>query len=349
MGFYVICGLPEGQDIWAHAVRHGHFSRFSRLRLRGDGTPPVRGTLHLSGRSVWVHDFDLLPPEAHRAGVRGRVVQAWDGAPAGDVVVELAGTPFSSRTAPDGSFELTNLPSGPARLLLHQAATDVLSRWVQLVEGLTVELPPEPLILRRPSAELEPVVVQGMPLRSPLAEFEARRERGAGSFITREEFTKQGNPRTATDVLRRMAGVRVEPSSHPDREWIISLRRGGPRSFGFAAGGNASQSGAGCPPLLFLDRQYIGDASATDIDRAISMEDLEAVEAYGSIATLPSEFNRRGATCGVILFWTRYAQPPTVPVETPSPSFLNSTGFHFLLAVAAVVGIFFGIGEAVHF
>jgi hypothetical protein len=125
------------------------------------------------------------------------------------------------------------------------------------------------------------------------------------------------------------------------------MRRAGTRTFGYAGGGGGLD-GSNCPPLYFLDRQYIGTANTVDIDATISLMDLQAIEAHGSTATLPINFSRRGSECGVIAFWTQRAQPRTFAIEQQD-SFFTSTTFHFVLAVTAVVGIFFGLGEAIHF
>jgi hypothetical protein len=127
----------------------------------------------------------------------------------------------------------------------------------------------------------------------------------AGSFITREEFEKQGNPQKPTDVLRRMRGIRVERNlrgmqdmggsilSAQTNQWVVRFSRAQWRSF------------HDCPPVYFLDGRYIGTADRVDIDAALGISEMEAVEAYGSAATMPAEFNRTDSACGVIAFWTR--------------------------------------------
>lgn len=83
------------------------------------------------------------------------------------------------------------------------------------------------------------------------------------------------------------------------RRWIVTMQRGGPRTFGHARGGRE------CPPVLFHDGIYLGNALDVDIDAIVPLSDIEAIEAYGTAAGLPAEFNRPGSACGVIVFWTR--------------------------------------------
>lgn len=147
--------------------------------------------------------------------------------------------------------------------------------------------------------QLEPIEESATPtMRRPLEEFWERREKGVGSFITRAEFLEQGSPREPTDVLRRMSGIRIYPATGQAgaQRFYVRTTRGRSRSMG---------TPLSCAPLYFIDGRFFGDADATDIDGALSMEHLEAVEVYGSAVTVPTAFNRPGATCGVIVFWTR--------------------------------------------
>ena len=108
---------------------------------------------------------------------------------------------------------------------------------------------------------------------------------------------KQGNPTTTTDVLRRMRGIRVRSGTGLFMPWIITSARG-------VRTANVNTAGV-CFPLIFLDRRLIGTTDALVINNVIPIEQIEAIEFYGSIAGMPPEFNRQGAVCGVLVFWTR--------------------------------------------
>ena len=108
------------------------------------------------------------------------------------------------------------------------------------------------------------------------------------------EFERAGAVNRTTDVLRRMQGLRIRPGPSLNQEWIITTMRG------------QSRSGEPiCFPLLFRDRQYMGNTGNVNVDREITVTNIEAVEVYDGVAGMPPEFNRPGATCGVIVFWTR--------------------------------------------
>ena len=69
--------------------------------------------------------------------------------------------------------------------------------------------------------------------------------------------------------------------------------------------GGARSGDGNCFPIIFIDRMFVGNTSMVVVDQIAPPEQIEAIEFYASIAGLPPEFNRRGATCGVLVFWTR--------------------------------------------
>ncbi len=81
--------------------------------------------------------------------------------------------------------------------------------------------------------------------------------------------------------------------------WLITSSRGAR-----TAAGDPVLVGA-CFPLVFLDRRYIGTTGSLVVDNVVPIEQVEAIEFHQSVASLPPEFNRRGAVCGVLVFWTR--------------------------------------------
>jgi hypothetical protein len=202
--------------------------------------------------------------------------------------------------------------------------------------------------------EPSPVQLQAVGVRAnalaggrALAEFYERRERDIGSYITRGEFEEMGNPQRPTDVLQRMSGVRVLPRIDMEGRLIVTMQRGGPRNFRETPG-----RPPGCPPLYFLDRLHIGSAEDIDIDAFLPLADIEAVEAHSSVASLPPYFNRAGAACGVIAFWTRHAAPSPTGFITPRDyggGLWNSTYLHLGLALVAVLAIAIVTIPSIHF
>ena len=297
-GFYVACGVPGGTQITTHAARGDLFSDFVQVRF-GDGGVFAGDTFH-PNRTVWHHDFKLMPPGQRSAAVAGMVLDAETTLPLAGVTVEIEETGLQATTAASGAFRLTQLPAGPVRLAVRRPGLRPISRSVELKHGETVTLPPGAFRMEAAPTELEPVTIEAEETtsRRRLADFYRRREGSSGSFMTREEWEKRGTPRYTTDILRRLRGVRVLPNnnySFGGPRWVVVMSRGENRRGEYG----------GCPVLVFMDGQYLGNSDFVLLDATINVEQLEAVEAYNTVASLPAEFNRRGSECGVIVFWTR--------------------------------------------
>jgi len=214
---------------------------------------------------------------------RGRVVDHATGEALYGAAVSLAsgpgGTPgLGTRvTGEDGRFLFRPVPPGTYNLTVTLLGYRTL-REPMPVEGQTdlqvvLKLAVSPV-------EMDPIEVVGeRQLRGPMADFERRRQRGIGTYITREEIEAR-NPYVLTDLLRMVPGLRVVPGG-PFGEQAIRLR------------GN-------CQPEIIVDgvRTTIGN----DIDHVLPPMDVEAVEVYRG-AELPVQFGNN--SCGAIVVWTR--------------------------------------------
>lgn len=138
---------------------------------------------------------------------------------------------------------------------------------------------------------LSGVKVAAAPTRRALAlrEFDERRAKGNGVFVTREEIVERNTSRLS-DILRTKRGVNV-----------VRLRSGyyGVRFVSYMGKGSAT-----CAPDIWLDGQR---ARGMEIDDLIA-HDVEALELYQNWSTAPFEFSSQSPNsvpCGVIVIWTR--------------------------------------------
>ena len=114
------------------------------------------------------------------------------------------------------------------------------------------------------------------------ADFERRRHRGIGAYITRDEIRAKGYMNMG-DALRTIQGVKVDCGVV---ECIIHMVR----------------SAAGCHPTFYVDGRLVRSfAESTPIN------DVQGIEIYRGAAEMPGEFSGAGAMCGVIVIWTRAA------------------------------------------
>ena len=118
-----------------------------------------------------------------------------------------------------------------------------------------------------------------------LADFWARRARGFGSFITRDEIEKR-DAHSFVDLTRMVPSVRVVTMN--GRETLRFGRSGTLRD---------------CPPQYVVDGLRIESGSPDEF----LPTDIEAVEIYPGPSTTPPQFTSRpfSYTCGAIVIWTR--------------------------------------------
>lgn len=359
-GFYAICNAPLQRKIVMHAMSADGVSEFHDITFGADAVV-AGGEAHFSSSWVWRQDLEIVPLDDLHTVLTGTVTDATTGEPVIGAEVELNGTVFAAQTDSSGMFRIERLPAGAAKLVIRQIGHQPLRQEISLPRSGTLDLPPELLSLGRSAQMLDPLTVETTAAHSPLADFNRRRARGSGAFLTREEWERQGNPIRTIDILRRLRGVRIETGPDIAHQFVVSMRRTTSRTtrfdFGEATGLVAQEdladiellSQSECPPLIFLDRHYFGNTNTVNLNTDIPFGDLLAVEAYGSTGSMPMEFNRRGSTCGVIAFWTRHAAPKTVLLTDDTSGLLKSTAFHFAAAIGAVVAIFFGLGQGINF
>jgi hypothetical protein len=158
-------------------------------------------------------------------------------------------------------------------------------------DEVSVTLPLKP----RGATKLNTVAVTAAaPSRAP--GLEARRTIGRGHLIDRREIDR-AKPRSTTELLRRVPGLRVEAQGSQVR---VRSRRAGD-----------------CEMLLYLDgmpiynelapgtRRSRGPTAVVSVIDRIPPDMLEAVEVYLGPSETPPQYSRGGANCGAILIWTR--------------------------------------------
>lgn len=232
--------------------------------------------------------------------IRGVVSDSQGGAVSG-AQITVTGTSLRIESGPSGEFRIPRVPSGAAsinvRRLGYRPATVVAQVAPGSETSVDFRLAPVPEML--PPVE---VTRKAEISDRRLAGFHARKEKGVGHYVTREQLDRRDSPRFA-DALRQVPGLTVKP-----------IRRGG--------GTTVSMRG-NCPPLVFLDG-FPAAAGTLDLDM-IDLASVEGIEVYSGISTVPAEFYsvRGGERCGVIAIWSRPAGPRRVRLGNSSPGALE--------------------------
>jgi hypothetical protein len=207
------------------------------------------------------------------AAIEGATVETWGG---------------TIRTDARGAFRLSTANVDTLTISVHRLGFDSVSALLTARSGKWDTVKVE---MARSSQRLSSVTVKETPTRRALGlrDFEERRLRGNGLFITRQEIAARNTSRLS-DILRNKRGVN-----------LVRLRNG---TYGARFIAHTGKGTANCSPDIWLDGQR---ARGMEIDDLLA-DDIEAMELYESFSTTPFEFTPQSANevpCGSIVIWTR--------------------------------------------
>jgi hypothetical protein len=307
--------LRSGEESASHLAAPSVETILSRDCASGDR---AGGVAALRGR---VRDVAVGGP-----AIDARVVVTWNrlGEFATDVVKEIRS---ETRTDSAGRYDFCGLPDG-VRLTARATLENRHSAPLQVV------LPPRELsvldiVVGSPTVVVTDAmpkdgaaVVRGNALgNQAMRDFERRRRRGAGVYVTRVQIDRLHASRL-TDVLRTLPGVSVAPDQSGGL--VVELRRSRQYTFDLTAGArsdSASQSMPAqvsgpvtvkkCPAGFLLDGFPI-DAGGT-VDAEVRPDMIAAIEVYAG-GQVPIEFAARNSDCGLVMIWTRAFADRSDPV-----------------------------------
>ncbi len=207
--------------------------------------------------------------------------------------VQIAGNVL--RTDPRGAFRLWAPDIDTLTIVVHRLGFEALEALLTATgkqwDTVVVEL-------NRVAQNVAGMTVTSPAARRALAlrDFDERKARGLGLFVTRSDILAR-NPSRLSDLLRDKRGVRLVRLANN----YYGVR--------FAA---HSATMRPCAPAMWVDGQL---APGMEIDDLLP-NDIYAIELYESFASVPVEFTPRSSTvpCGTIVIWTRI---PGVPDKPP--------------------------------
>ncbi len=275
-GSFRLGPLPPGAYVLRVAAAHCETARFNFVVPQG-----ATGVLS-------VGEVVLARAPLGTATLNGAVLDVLTKRPVPGATVHLDGT-LADVADSAGSFQLADVPWGAHRMeVVHlgyrPTGVDLAVDPSDPPVDIAVALLPLPVEL----AGME-ISADAYTIVPRLRAFHARRERGYGHFVTREEIDRQ-DPVAVSELLRRVPGLRVAPGhgSDPSRIELVTKQ-----SLLFPCEG----------PLIFIDGVKLTEGQA--LDDIISPRQIEAVEVYTRASQVPAEFNHPGAGCGVIVIWGR--------------------------------------------
>jgi hypothetical protein len=281
-----------------------------------------------AGRSVFgaALMLALLAPgtvdaQKRYAAITGYVTDTNGVAVPGVEVAILGSAAHRIKTDSTGGFRFVSVGPGEQVLMARRMGFIARSFVVELPERETTQLvlELEPLAVVMPD-----VVVNVAPSPSRFDEMRRRQEAGYGTYITRREIELR-KPRRTTDLLRLQLGLEVSDQMGQaeilsTRGPIMNLAGPSPTLEGQlgrlsdesstnqenavfrALAATMGQEMLKCRLPVILDSQLMSEGFSID---DILPSEIETIEIYRGIASVPTQYARQETRCGVVIVWTR--------------------------------------------
>ena len=214
-----------------------------------------------------------------RAQLIGKIYDGRTGAALTTALIQVDGVNADLNLSSQARFVLGQIEPGKRRIDIRAVGYKPFTTFLEFAAGTTLEKTFELEFTgdQMPDLEVEARSSKTLPR---FVEFERRRDRRIGHFITRDEITSRGYMNMG-DALRTVKGVKVYCDV---LDCITRMTRAAP----------------GCLPTYYVDGQLSRSfASTTPIN------DVQGIEVYRGNGEVPGEFAGSGAACGVVVIWTR--------------------------------------------
>jgi hypothetical protein len=221
--------------------------------------------------------------------------------------VEIEALARRARSDSTGAYVLADVPFGMHTVRVQALGFAPNRQEVRLLRAERVQR--DFILSSLASVALPPVDVRASALGP---EFEERRRRGGGYFVMRSDLENSVHRRFADALGPRVPGLR--------------LRRYGSEAAALGGRGRITMFGSNpdCFVDVYVDGALVTNTAAVGTDRrsgawsvpsgvfnlnGVATSAVEAVEYYPGGASIPTQYNRTGAACGVLLIWTRTSAP----------------------------------------
>ena len=296
-----IAGVIARLSGMGYMVETDHAGRFTlyripvgayRLELSHPNYHPAVGDFSImrSGAFETVMEPVVEGEDGLMTGIVGVVSDGTGGAPLSGVVVRVRTGRQETRTDTRGRFALDELTPGFNIVEFTQFGYATRNETIEVLPGRVTSVR---LSLSADPVELDPIEVTVERREIVLQDvgFYSREADGFGEFIDREEIENRA-PGEMTDLFTRIPGAGLLADGGNPLEKYVILRGGRTES---------------CFPRVVLDGVIVvgGGEAPARLDHLIDPQAVAGVEVYPSSTGVPMQYAGTGASCGLIVIWTR--------------------------------------------
>ena len=232
-------------------------------------------------------------PRARASGVIDGVVTDSTLRPLAMVEITVLRTPLKLFTNQRGLFRIVDVAAGQYILIIRRIGFRPISQLVEVQEYDTLRVAYELTQLSKNILDTVRVVAEGG--SQDLRDFDQRRRRGVGEFLSREQIGRRGSVELA-DLMRGFRSISITQNSKAGIAEQIAYNK---RDYG-----NFLTSGPGaCPMQVIVDGMNM--PSGFDLNLGPLVSQIAGIEVYGGPSTAPPQFQGVDRRCGLILIWTR--------------------------------------------
>src|SRR5258705_217056 len=240
----------------------------------------------------------LLCPQdpLRRTGAILGVVRNRNGSLVPGATVTAVGTDLSAQADEFGRFSLAGVAVGSG-IVEARAVGYMTGRALTTIR--TASTQQTDIILGDSVTVLDPVTVVGeyRPYLS-IVGYEQRRKNSTGHFLDTTDIHRSGATRFE-EIFRMVPGIRVRPNG---TGYMVEVGPGEGQTPNPAAANYFH-------PAYFVDGVYLPLPPLQTATVPIVPSEVLAIEVYSNLISAPPQYQRRSATCGVILVWTKRGVP----------------------------------------
>lgn len=294
-GRFRLCGVPIGKALVLRAMIDSGSAEPALVTMARD-------------RKFARTEMEIDPAEPGTGVFAGIVVRDTANNPIEGAEIVINRTGKSMLTGRRGAFRLREVPVGEHEVMVRKLGFGPMTTKVTFAPNKTVTR----RIVLAPVQVLNEVNISAERMRDPMLKlFEENRRMGIGQFLTRDDLERM-RALPLSSALRELTTVRLATQS--GKAWIASARgcltkqprpqfEGRQPMVPILMEGNVC-----CFPSVYLDRMRLYGGEENGFTPNLSTynpDQIEAVEFYPGLSTVPAEYAQINQRCGVLVLHTR--------------------------------------------